>query len=210
MHPFVKILTFTFMVLLMNFIHGKLLFCLCLLVFCLAMLLEFKHFIVVMKRMQLFFVSIFIIYAFATPGEYVEFFLTGFAPTYEGFGLGLVQIEKLVISLAALSLLLSTNSKEELMVGLYMLLSPLKFLGINVDRFAARLLLTFEYVEVLASAKTNRLSFNQLDEMQSSSEEINMDRVVVLPSSSFNLLDKLLMAIFSVLLFALILFKVMA
>lgn len=210
MHPFVKILTFTFMVLLMNFIHGKLLFCLCLLVVCLAMLLEFKYFIVVIKRMRLFFVSIFIIYAFATPGEYLEFFSTNFILTYEGLGLGFVQIEKLVISLAALSLLLSTNSKEELMVGLYMLLSPLKFLGINADRFAARLLLTFEYVEVLASAKTNRLSFSQLEEMQSLSEEINMDRVVVLPSLSFNLLDKLLMAMISVLLFVLILFKVMA
>lgn len=210
MHPFVKILTFIVILLLMNFLHGELLLGLCILVSFFATMLEFKRFFVVIKRMRLFFISIFVIYAFATPGEYVAYFPIHFAPTYEGLNLGLVQIERLVISLAALSLLLNTSSKEVLMVGLYMLLLPFKFLGLKVDKFTARLLLTFEYVEALASSKSNKLSFNQLDDIHAESENLKMDRVVVLPSLPFNLMDKLMMIIFIGAAFALIAFKVMA
>ena len=209
MHPFLKILTFIFILLLMNFLSKSLLFVFCLIVFIFAAKMQFKSFLIVIKRMRIFFVSIFIIYAFGTPGEYVWQYPISVAPTYEGLDLGVMQIEKLVISLAALSILFSTNSKENLMVGLYVLLSPLKYLGLSVEKFTARLLLTFDYVEVIAMSDKHKLVFQQLDDIHADSN-MPLDKVVELQALPYNMLDKLLLAGFMVLVLLMISLKVLA
>lgn len=194
----------------MNLLSGQLLFGLLVLVCIAALMLEPLHFLILLKRMRLFFISIFIIYAFGTPGEYVWQPSLIFSPTFEGLNLGLMQIEKLVISLAALSLLIVTSAKENLIVGLYMLLSPLKFIGLSVERFAARLLLTFEYVEELAASKRHLFAFHQLDEIHAESESFQIDKVIVIQAQPFQWIDKLIMIFFAYITFSFIALKLIS
>ncbi len=179
----------------MNFLSNQLLWFLCILVCVFAAWLQFKNFLHVVKRMRWLFLSILIIFAFGTPGEYIQQFPASFAPTFEGVQLGSLQIVKLLIALAALSILFATSSKEHLMVGLYKLLSPFKLLGLNVERFTARLLLTLDYVEELAVKENVKFSFHQLDELCLATENLHVDKVIVLQSPPFKMTDKLIIAI---------------
>lgn len=195
MHPFVKILSFILILLLMNFMSYESVWLLCIFACMFAAKLQFKNFLRVVRRMRWLFISIFIIYAYGTPGEYVQHFPVNFAPTFEGFSLGLLQIAKLLIAVASLSILFATSSKEHLMAGLYMLLSPLSLIGLNVQRFTARLLLTLDYVEELAIKDSFKLSFHHLDELHSATESLQADKVIVLQRPPFKRLDKFIIVI---------------
>lgn len=190
MHPFVKILSFIMLLFLMSFLSHQMLWLLCISVCGFAAKLQFNKFIRVVKRMRWLFISIFFIYALGTPGEYIQNVPANFPLTYEGCNLGVLQIVKLLIALAGLSILFATSSIEHLMVGLYILLSPLKLLRFNVERFTARLLLTLDYVEALA-IKGN-FSFHQLDELHSATESLQDKKVIILQSPAFNRIDQLL------------------
>lgn len=180
----------------MNFLSNALLWLLCLAACAFAARLQFTKFLRVVTRMRWLFISIFIIYAFGTPGEYVPQFPAGFAPTFEGSSLGSLQIAKLLIALAALNILFASSSVESLMAGLYMLLAPLKFLGLNVERFTARLLLTLDYVEELAVKNNHKLSFHQLDTIYLAAEDLPAEKVIVLQLSPFKLRDKWMIVVF--------------
>jgi len=113
-------------------------------------------------RMRWLFLSILLVYAFSTPGELVPLFPLSFAPTYDGLLQGAAQLARLLIALAMLNLLLHDSSKEDLIAGLYLCLLPFRYLGLNVSRFAARLMLTLHYVETIAEQKNQKLSFAAL------------------------------------------------
>lgn len=205
MHPFVKILFFILILLLMNFLSIQFVWLLCLSVCAFAAWLNFRNFLRLVKRMRWLFISIFFIYAFDTPGEYIREFPASFQPTFEGCSLGLLQIAKLLIAVASLSMLFSTSSKEHLISGLYMLFSPLKWLGFNVARFSARLLLTLDYVEDLAVEKKIKFSFKLLDDIHVSSENLQDNKAIVLQQPHFKIADKLIIiAIFGFLIILLI------
>lgn len=204
MHPFIKILWFILVLLLVNFLSNQLLWILCGLLCVFAVKLHLLSFLRVIKRMHLFFISIFIIYAFGTPGEYIQQFPLNYSPTYEGFQLGLLQIAKLLIALAMLSILFATSTKENLMSGLYLLLSPLKLLGLNIERFTARLILTLDYVEELAAKNKHQFNSHQLDDIYLTTDSSSTERVIVLQVTSFTLADKLMLVIFVISLFGLI------
>ncbi len=208
MHPFVKILSFIMLLLLSNLLSTQMIWLLCILVTVFALKLQFNKFLRVVKRMRWLFISIFIIYAFDTPGEYIHYFSNSYAPTFEGCRLGALQIAKLLIALASINILFATSSKEHLMLGLYLLLSPLKLLGLNIERFTARLFLTLDYVEELAVKEKFKFNFTQLDALHSAHDHLHEQRVITLQSPSFNFYDKLLIIsiIFSAL--ALAVFKV--
>ncbi len=174
----------------MNFLSNQYVWLLCSLVCTFAAGLDFKNFLRVVKRMRLLLISIFIIYAFGTPGEYIGQFPASLKPTFEGCSLGLLQISKLLIAIASLSMLFSTSSKEHLIAGFYILLSPLKWLGFNVERFSARLLLTLEYVEELAVEKNFQFSFHRLDDIQAVTDNFQDNKVIVLQQSQFKIIDK--------------------
>jgi len=143
--------------------------------------------------------SIFIIYAFGTPGELIAGFPVNFAPTYEGLQSGFVQVEKLLVALAALSLLLTSSPREQMMLGLYMLLTPLKFAGLNIERFSARLMLTLDYVEELAAKDKNNFNFRQLDEIDVAVERLPQANIVSFQKLPFGLIDKVMMILLSAL-----------
>ncbi|MCE9633344.1 MAG: energy-coupling factor transporter transmembrane protein EcfT [Methylophilales bacterium] len=109
-----------------------------------------------MKRARWLFLSILLIYAFATPGEYVAGFPDAFAPTYEGIESGLMQALRLAVMLGALSLVLATSSREQFMSGIYVLLRPFGLL-ISPERFAARLWLTLHYAETMPKSIVKHL-----------------------------------------------------
>ena len=139
--------------------------------------------------MRWLFISLLIIYAFTTPGEYIPELLAYASPTYEGCVLGLLQITKLLIALASLSLLFASSLKQDLIVGLYMLLTPLKLFGLNVERFSARLMLTLDYVEEFAVDTNHKLTFNRLDAIHMTVNEMPTPQVIDLQLPAFNQSD---------------------
>lgn len=200
MHPLIKILCFILVLLLISMVNNTMLVFMMLFFFIMLYSLKVQTFLHAVRRMRWLFLSIFIIYAFATPGELIPNFPVHFAPTFEGLQLGLVQIEKLLIALAALSLLLTSSPREQMMLGLYMLLSPFNLIGLNVERFAARLMLTLDYVEELAAKDKNNFSFNHLDEIDDYIKSLPQGNLVSFQKLPFSLVDKLMMVLLSVLL----------
>lgn len=195
MHPLVKILCFLMLLLLISTASSILLFCALVLAIIVIYYLRVDAFPHMVRRMRWLFLSIFIIYAFGTPGELLPQFPVSFAPTFEGINLGWQQIEKLLLALAALALLVTRTSKEHLMLGLYMLLRPLKLAGLNVERFAARLMLTLNYVEELAAEDKSGFSFSKLDEMDDLADTAQQNNVITFHDLEFRLLDKLVMTL---------------
>ena len=109
--------------------------------------------------MRWFFLSMLVVYGFSTSGEYVHNIPPQLAPTYEGIHAGLVQIARLVSTLAVLQLLLLKHSEQVLMSGLYTLLYPCTWLGFDVQRFSLRLLLTLRYAEAWSQVKPSELAY---------------------------------------------------
>lgn len=198
MHPFVKILYFVLILILMSFLSVQWLSVLLVLTCLLAASLHLHSFLRVMIRMRWLFLSIMIVYAFGTPGELVPNIAIGFSPTFEGIELGLLQLAKLIIALAALNILFVTSTKQQLIVGLYILFSPLKYLGLDIRKFTVRLFLTLEYVELFASQNNNQFSFQQFDDIYSTTTDEITERVVVFEELFFDALDKVMILIFIV------------
>jgi len=205
MHPFIKILYFILILLLISVASNQIIFLLLIFLCIIVFSFHFKSFLRTVRRMRWLFLSILIIYAFGTPGELIPQFPVNFAPTFEGVQLGLLQIEKLLIALAALSILLTSSPKEQLMLGLYMLFRPFRFLGLNTEKFAARLLLTLNYVEELASQNNRKFSFKQLDEIHASVESLPREGIVYFQKLPFKLIDKV-MIFFAIVLFSIVIF----
>lgn len=195
MHPFVKLLLF-FLLLLAASVMGALQLMALLLVVCImALRLQCKDFLTTLKRMRWFFVSIFLIYALGTPGELVPRFPFSVAPSYEGLQLGLLQISRLIIALATLTVLLATSTKAELMLALHVLLKPLRYLGLDAERFSLRLLLTLNYVDEFASKAKASFSFHHIDDIHRELAAIPTKDVVVFEQKPFNLTDKIAMVL---------------
>jgi energy-coupling factor transporter transmembrane protein EcfT len=91
--------------------------------------------------------TLFTIYAFTTPGEYLPGW-ESYGLTYEGLRQGALQAMRLTIMLAGLALLLGTTGRDALMAGIYRLISPLRVFKVSPARFTARLWLTLHYVEL--------------------------------------------------------------
>jgi energy-coupling factor transporter transmembrane protein EcfT len=102
----------------------------------------------ILYRSRWLMMTLLLVYAFATPGEYVRGWDAGIAPTYEGLREGMLQAGRLAMMLTALALLLGTTQRPDLMAGIYRLLLPLQSLGVPADKFTARLWLTLHYVEL--------------------------------------------------------------
>lgn len=189
MHPFVKILCFVLILLLTNTLRDQWLIALCAGLCLMALWSNKRNLLRVVRRMRWLFISLLIIYAFTTPGEYIPELLAYASPTYEGCVLGLLQITKLLIALASLSLLFASSSKQDLIAGLYMLLTPLKLFGLNVERFSARLMLTLDYVEEFAVDTNHKMTFNRLDAIHMAVNEMSAPQVIDLQLPAFNKSD---------------------
>lgn len=117
-----------------------------------------RQFLPAILRFKWFFLVMMIIFAFNTPGEHVSSWPWSISPSYEGITAGLIQILRIVLMLAALNLILACNTRQELISGFYFILLPLKYFGLQVERFVARLWLTLHYVE-LQNEESNQQGF---------------------------------------------------
>ena len=195
MHPFVKIACFFFLLLLLQYLSPSSIAVLCGLVCLLAAVLNLPHFSQLIKRMRWLFLSLLLVYAYATPGEYLAFLPLNVAPSFEGLHLGLMQIAKLLIAVASLSALFASASKSQLMAGLWTLLSPLRLVGLNVERFTVRMLLTLHYVEQMAVQPKLKLDFSQLDKLALAPDEPGATLPLILAQPAFTWFDKAILSL---------------
>ncbi len=100
-----------------------------------------------LRRTRWLLLSLLLIYSFATPGDPALPALGFLSPSLQGLHSGIVQAWRLALLLAALALLLHACSRENLLSGIYILLRPLRPLGLDPERVAVRLWLTLHYAE---------------------------------------------------------------
>ena len=96
------------------------------------------------KRLRIFFLSIFIMFLWFTPGQLIWPALDEWSPTYDGLIQALQRIFALILLVLGVETLLRLTDRPSLLVGLYYLATPFKWLGINQSRFIIRVLLTLE------------------------------------------------------------------
>ena len=148
LHPSVKIATVLALALAVNLAGIQLLAVVATLLAALLLRYRAAGFWKMLRRVRWILLTLLLVYAFSTPGEYVVSWPQALpAPTYEGLRAGGVQLARLCVMLAGLSLLLATTSRPQLIAGFYLLLRPLRHVGLQPQRFAARLWLTLHYVE---------------------------------------------------------------
>lgn len=172
-HPSVRIVSLLLLAVTAQWLHWRgLVLLLMLLLGCLAWV-GWKDFVRLFRRAKWLLVSLLLIYAFATPGEFISGLPEWLSPTYEGLSSGATQSLRLVVMLAALACLLATGSREVWMSGIYGLLRPLRFCGISAERFAVRLWLTLHYVENAPAGmlKTLREQHWNLEALMQASEQ---------------------------------------
>ncbi len=147
LHPASRILMWLFFALFLPWLHLTALSTITLLQLPLLLTLGRSSFIKQLRRMRWLLLSIFLIYALATPGENLVEVLGVFSPTREGVGAGAMQAWRLGLLLAGLALLLAATPGKQLLSGMYTLLQPWGWLGATRDRIAARIWLTLYYAE---------------------------------------------------------------
>ena len=115
---------------------------------------------VMLKRMRWLLLTMLLVYALNTPGEYILSLAPSswlLIPTFEGLQAGVSQCLRLIVVVSALAWLLASTTRERLIGGLYSLFKPLSYLKcsyfglvhvrVDAERFAVRLWLTLHYVE---------------------------------------------------------------
>lgn len=107
-----------------------------------AFLLSHRKFIQLVRRMRWMLLSLWLIYAYTTPGE------APYLPGVDGMQDGALQLVRLLASLAGLAILLERLNRQQLIAGLYSLFAPLTWLGVSRERLAVRLALTLHYAEL--------------------------------------------------------------
>ncbi len=189
MHPLVKILYLILILLVISSASNTLLMSLLLILMTVAFISHYQNFLRVLKRMRWLFLSILLIYGFGTPGEYLSQLPLAFAPTFEGLKLGSIQIIKICIALAALTILLNTTNKDHLIIGIYTLFKPFKHLGVDVERFSVRLSLTLDYFEVLASQPKDHLNFKLFDSFHAGLDDKPLNDMIYIDNLPFKQTD---------------------
>jgi energy-coupling factor transporter transmembrane protein EcfT len=106
-----------------------------------------SRFILLLRRTRWVLFSVFMIYAYATPGDALWPHLGVLSPVAAGVEDGLVQLLRLLVVLSGLSLLLSLMSQTQMISGLYSLFRPLRYFGVPSERAVVRLALTLDYAE---------------------------------------------------------------
>lgn len=103
-------------------------------------------------RLRWLLLSLSLVFAWATPGE--PLFAGDWSPTQEGLSAAMTHGSRLLALLAAVTLLAATTPVTQLMSGLYVLLQPLRYLGLPPERAVVRLLLTLDYVDDLPTRRS--------------------------------------------------------
>jgi biotin transport system permease protein/energy-coupling factor transport system permease protein len=103
-----------------------------------------------------FFLGLFLLYLFFTPGKPLPLFPIGpLLVSYEGLTMGVVQIWKFFLLIAAASLLTMTTNHTALTGGLERLLRPVNIIGISSHNIAMLIGLSLRFVPTLQQEMKN-------------------------------------------------------
>jgi len=191
MHSLICILIYIVILLTIGMLKNTLFWLFFLAIFFVALYLQKKLFVKRLIRLKWLFLSIFLVCAFTTPGEYYSGESIEYLPTKEGVVFGLEQAAKIIIAISSLSILLYKKDVKSLIQGLYFILLPLKCLNLNVNQFSMRLLLTLNYVNVITSSSSKSLRFSevyQAIQTLPSHDELKLVQLSITPFSMFDYL----------------------
>lgn len=146
-HPAVQIYVWICLTLAAQMLGAYALTLLALMLIVLSFKICTARFFLLLRRTRWILFSVFLIYAYTSPGDLVWPQLGAFSPVADGIVGGLLQIMRLVTVLAGLSILLTLLSQSQLITGLYTLSRPLRLFGLSRERVAVRLALTLRYAE---------------------------------------------------------------
>jgi len=161
------------------------------LVLVLAFVLSRHKFVHLLRRTRWILFSLWLIYAYSTPGQRLSDALGIFSPSLEGLLDGGLQLMRLLVALAGLAILLDRLHRQQLIAGLYALFAPLQWLGLSRERLAVRLALTLHYAEVAMLRETHNWQ-DRLHGLFESHGEVS--KTVELPVYRFAPGDALLLA----------------
>jgi len=195
LHPAVKIVLFVLMAVCIPYLKWPAMLGLALLLAFILICYRVSSFIPMMLRMRWLFVSMLLIFAYTTPGEFLAHWPIAIAPSYEGLHDGLFQIARISLALAGIALLMHRSSKEHLMAGIYTIIKPLSILRLSPERFTARLYLTLQYIDKTKQQHNKQDQASSWQErfqaLLSDSQEIALSETVHLEMPAFTWLDVL-------------------
>ena len=160
-----QLLSFFILAVIINQLNINALVLILIILIAILMINSAQQFLRSIKRFKWLFLVMIVIFAFNTPGEHMAGWPLSISPTYEGVAAGFTQTIRIIVMLAALSLILAFNTRQQLISGFYFIFTPLKYFGLEVERFAARLWLTLHYVELQNENKPHRDFLGRLKEM---------------------------------------------
>lgn len=109
-----------------------------------------------LQPVLIFFVALFLIYIFFTPGQPLPGFPIGPVQiTYEGLMVGFTQVGKFMLLILAASILTMTTTQTELTMGLERLLRPVKITGVSSHDIALMMALSLRFIPELAQEMKN-------------------------------------------------------
>lgn len=169
MHPFIKILCLLVTIVL-SVSASPLRTLVVVLILCLLLLLMGKEYWLAVwamcKRMKWLWLSLLILYGWFIPGTPV-FLLDSipirFIPSIEGLSAGSLRAVALLSIVSAVVLMMKSTSREELIVAIMWLISPLRVLKIQTAQFSARLVLTLDMVTNTKSGIKDALQRSKQD-----------------------------------------------
>ena len=191
-----QLLVFFMLAIVINFLTLKILIVLFIILLIILLINNISGFLRTTLRFKWFFLVMLTIFVFNTPGEHVAAWPLSISPTYEGIAAGLTQMLRIMIMLASLSLLLACNTRQQLISSFYFIFSPFKYLGLEVERFAARLWLTLHYVELQGEALDKQNFISQLKNMTDiKADHPNESISITFAVPSFNFADYAVIAL---------------
>jgi energy-coupling factor transporter transmembrane protein EcfT len=146
-HPAMFLLSWVLLAIVMQSLHTKELMLVGALLMAVALKLSAGRLYVLLRRTRWIMLSLMLVYGYVTPGEALWAQAGMLSPTQQGLLEGVLQLSRLVFMLAALSVVLNTLSRQQLIGGLYTLMFPLRCFGLSRERVAVRLALTLYYAE---------------------------------------------------------------
>ena len=102
-----------------------------------------------LRRLRYFFVAILVVYAFASPGTPLLDWPGLSGLTRDGLIAGLERVMGLVMIVAVVHWVLESTARDDLAAGLCWLLQPAAWVGVPVERFVLRLVLTLERIDAM-------------------------------------------------------------
>ncbi|HEY3301679.1 MAG TPA: CbiQ family ECF transporter T component [Methylophilaceae bacterium] len=166
MHPTIKLINLLILAIAINIISDVALFLIGIILILMLLFYRVSGMVKVLFRLRWLLFSLTLVYAFNTPGEYLSQWPFTLAPTYEGLHQGGMQMLRICLMMAGLTLFTATTNRQQIMAGFYTLLYPFKIFGFPTERFAARLWLTLYYVEHRQQSTTQVSIFQSLKSAQ--------------------------------------------